>query len=360
MTLDRDMWAQRLTRRKLAGIALMITIGAAGGFVAEHVGVPLAWMLGSLFACMFASMAGAPVHGPTWLRTAFIGLIGLFLGETFGATPVEKFLEWPFSMALAMLYVPVGAFLAFLLYRFAARMPRIDAVLSAMPGGLSAIIAVAVALGADDRKVALSQSLRVTFVVVAAPFVAFNLLALPQPNEETYAVHNVISAGDAAILFGCAIAAFWALSRIGLPMFFLIGPLLVSAGLRLSGVIDGYLPHWLLEVALLVTGGSIGCRFIGAKLSDLGAITFWSMAGTAVLLLVTLIFAVLATQALDVDFFAALLAYAPGGVAEMSLIAIAIDADPGFVAAHHVTRIMFILVAAPIFGAWLRKKFSED
>jgi uncharacterized membrane protein AbrB (regulator of aidB expression) len=49
------------------------------------------------------------------------------------------------------------------------------------------------------------------------------------------------------------------------------------------------------------------------------------------------------------------LAFAPGGLAEMSLIAFALAIDAAFVAAHHVLRIAMIVVAAPlIFRRWLR------
>jgi len=359
MSLDRDRWAQRLTPQKLARLAMTLAIGAAGALTAEHVGVPLAWMLGSLFACMIAAMAGAPVHGPMWLRGGFISLIGVFLGESFKDTPIEQVMEWPFSMGLAVLYAPTGAFAAYMLYRWAAKMSPIDALLSGVPGGLSAIVAVAAELGADERKVALSQSLRVTIVIVSAPFVAFSLLGLPRPTKETFATHDVISLADAAILFAAVIAAIWTLKRVRLPMYYLIGPVIVSAGLRLAGVIEGELPHWLLEVSLLVTGGTIGCRFAGARVSDLLKIMFWTVAGTAALLVVTVVFALIASSVLDVDFFAALLAYAPGGVAEMSLIAVAINADAGFVAAHHIVRILFILLFAPFFGAWVRRKLSK-
>jgi len=359
VTFNRAVWAERLTPGKLARIALMLAVGAAGGFAADAAGVPLAWMLGSLFACMVASMAGAPVHGPMWLRSIFISLIGVFLGESFKDTPIEQIAEWPLTMGLAVLYAPVGAFAAYALYRYAARMSPIDALLSGVPGGLSAIVAISAELGANERNVALAQSLRITFVIVAAPFVAFSLLALPEPTPETFATHNVISPADAAILFGVVIVATTALKLVRLPLFFLIGPLLASAGLRLSGAIEGELPHWLLEIALLVTGGTIGCRFFGVRIVDIARVMLWTMAGTAALLAVTVLFALLASTALSVDFFAALLAYAPGGVAEMSLIAVAIDADPGFVAAHHITRILFILLAAPFFGAWVRRKFSE-
>jgi hypothetical protein len=80
-----------------------------------------------------------------------------------------------------------------------------------------------------------------------------------------------------------------------------------------------------------------------------------TLGGTAILMAVTALFAAGVSAATGVGFFAALLAYAPGGVAEMSLIALAIDADPGFVAVHHVVRIGFILLVVPLFATWLRR-----
>ena len=360
MKLDRTLWAERLSPPNLRRIGLALSIGAVGGASADAVGVPLAWMLGSLFACMAASMAGLPVSGPNWLRSTFIGVIGLFLGESFNQTPVEQFAEWPFSMVLAMLYAPVGGFAAYLFYRKVAHMARIDALLSGAPGGLSAIVAIATELRADEKRVVLSQSLRVAIVIVSAPFIAFNLLALPVPTEATFATADIISISDAAILIAAAIASVLLLAKVGLPMGFLIGPMLVSAVLRVTGVVDGEMPHWMLELSLLVAGSSIGCRFLGADLKDLARIAVLTVVGTAILMAVAFVFALLATYALDINFFAALLAYAPGGIAEMSLIAIAIDADPGFVATHHLVRITFILIFAPVFGAWVRRKFSED
>jgi uncharacterized membrane protein AbrB (regulator of aidB expression) len=51
----------------------------------------------------------------------------------------------------------------------------------------------------------------------------------------------------------------------------------------------------------------------------------------------------------------ALLALAPGGLTEMGLIALAIHADVAFVALHHVARILFVLVLAPIAARFLPK-----
>ena len=63
-----------------------------------------------------------------------------------------------------------------------------------------------------------------------------------------------------------------------------------------------------------------------------------------------LLFAALFSTLLGLDFLAVLLAFAPGGVTEMCLIAVALAIDPVFVAAHHIVRIMFIMIAGPLLG----------
>ncbi len=47
-------------------------------------------------------------------------------------------------------------------------------------------------------------------------------------------------------------------------------------------------------------------------------------------------------------FLDLLLAYAPGGMAEMSLIGLALGANAAFVATHHIARIALVVVAAPM------------
>lgn len=50
-----------------------------------------------------------------------------------------------------------------------------------------------------------------------------------------------------------------------------------------------------------------------------------------------------------------LLAFAPGGVAEMSLVALALGIDAAYVATHHVVRIFIIVVAAPLLFRLVRR-----
>lgn len=353
-------WAERLAPPALGRLALGLAVGAAGGAAAHAAGAPLAWMLGALFACMFASLAGAPVMVPIWFRTLFLGVVGLFLGESFADLRVEDLARWPVSLAAAALYPAAGGAACYALFRAAARMPRATALLCAVPGGLTAVSLFAAEVGGDERRVALAQSLRVALVVLAAPVVAFGWLGLPRPAAAGAHPAALMSAPDAALLTGAALAATLLAGRLRVPLPYLVGPLAVSAALRPAGVVSGALPGWLVEAALTVCGASIGTRFAGFGLRQLAVGAAWTLAGTIVLMAVSWGFAAAVAALTGIGLFAALLAYAPGGVAEMSLIALAIGADPAFVATHHMARILTILIALPALGGPLRRFLAAE
>ena len=351
--MSGDSWAERLSPASLKKLGLGLALGAAGGAVANHFDVPLAWMLGALFVTMFARVAGAPIDVPIWVRANFLILIGLFLGESFEGVKVAELLQWPISIAGAMLYVPVAAACAFLFYRYVAGEEKMTAICSAIPGGLIAVVVVSGSLGADERNVALAQSLRIAIVVCLAPLIAFGLLGYPAPDDAMFAEQTLIGLGDLGILLAGAFATMWVMKHYNMPIPYMVGPLLASAVLRLAGVVHGVLPHELVEVALVVTGSSIGTRFAGITIGRLFSFGLVTLGGTSILMLVSALFALPVSAITGEDFLVALLAYAPGGVAEMSLIALAIDANPGFVAIHHVARIIFVLLTVPLMTAWV-------
>ncbi|MEM9059143.1 MAG: AbrB family transcriptional regulator [Pseudomonadota bacterium] len=345
-------WQERFNRDAVRRLALGLVIGAIGGFVAEHFHVPLAWMLGPLFFCMAASVTGLPVLVPMWLRANFMFIIGLFLGESFEGMQIEAILQWPISIAGAVLYMPLATALTYLYYRHLVREDRMTAICSSIPGGLTAVVLISGSLGADERNVALAQSLRIAFVVCMAPVVAFGMMGYAAPEADLFDGQHLVSLRDLAILSASSLGLIWLLRNSGIPILPLVCPLVMSAILRLGGIIEGVLPHWLVEVGLLVLGASVGTRFHGVpikRLIEFGALTF---GGTAVLMTVAALLAVAVSLITGLDLIALLLAYAPGGVAEMSLIAYAIDADSGFVAVHHIVRIVFVMIAVPLLAAW--------
>lgn len=356
----RALWRRRLSREALRRLALGLVVGAAGGWAAYAAGVPLAWMLGPMFLCMALRLGGAPIEVPLWFRTAFMGLIGLFLGESFGQAGAEDLSRWPVTLALAVIYVPVAAALCYFFFRRFSSMSRGSALLCALPGGLTAVAMFAEQAGGEERRVALYHALRVAFVVLTAPLIAFGWLGLPEPTPDMFEKAERLSWGGAALLIAVSLACAQGIQRIGWPVPYLLGPLAASALLRFPGWVEGGLPGWLVEAALLVCGASIGTRFHGVGWRFFVDVAAWTAAGTLLLMAISGAFAWGVSAALGVDLFAALLAYAPGGVAEMSLIALAIDADPAFVATHHMARIFAILFALPLIAVPLKRLLEAD
>ncbi|MEM7188663.1 MAG: AbrB family transcriptional regulator [Pseudomonadota bacterium] len=351
-----NKWRARLTPRALRRMALGLVIGLIGALIAEWGGVPLAWMLGPVFFCMAASLAGLPAEVPMWMRSNFMIFIGLFLGESFDGLTWGALSQWPVSIAGAALYLPLAISAAYFYYRHIARELPMTALCSSIPGGLSAIIVISDALGADERNVALAQSLRIALVVCMAPFVAFVIMGYAAAEDGGLSGQKLISLPDLALLLGVSFALMVVLRRSGIPILALVCPLIAAAILRPLGLVEGVLPHWLVEIGLLVLGASVGGRFAGVSWSRVfgfGAITF---GGTSILMAVAGVLAWCVSAITGQNLVDLLLAYAPGGVAEMSLIAFAIDADPGFVAVHHLVRIAFVMTLIPVMVAWFGSK----
>lgn len=338
----------------LRRIALALVIGAAGAFLAHWLHVPLAFMMGALFATMAASLAGLPIEAPNRLRSLFLVVIGWFLGEGFTGEAATAAAGWWPSLILALLYPIVASALCYAFYLRAARMGRADALFCAIPGGLTGVVLLSGQYGADEGRVALSHSARIALIVLLAPTVFFGLLGYEEPTLSV-AEEHLISWPDAALLAVVSALAIGAARRLGVPMAQMLAPLFAGVALRLGGWVEGALPAELVEGSLIVIGAGIGARFVGARLGALVLLAVWTAAGTAIMLLLSALFAFAAAWTTGGDVLPAFLAFAPGGVTEMSLISIAMGTDPAYVAAHHFARLFFILLATPFIAPKLMR-----
>lgn len=127
-----------------------------------------------------------------------------------------------------------------------------------------------------------------------------------------------------------------------------MGPLVVSAVLHVSGLTDFRVPGWLLACAQVGLSATIGCRFGGLGLRDFIRILALAAGSTLILLALTFAFAIIIGCVTGLDVALLTLAYSPGGLAEMSLVALSLALEPGVVIVHHLARVVFVLIAAPL------------
>ncbi len=103
-----------------------------------------------------------------------------------------------------------------------------------------------------------------------------------------------------------------------------------------------------MAAAQVVVGSAIGCRFAGTPMRLVGAAIVWAAGGTVVLLGSAILAAWLGHLVTGLPTPELTLAYSPGGLAEMSLVALALGLEAALVATHHIVRIFLVVVLAPV------------
>jgi membrane AbrB-like protein len=107
----------------------------------------------------------------------------------------------------------------------------------------------------------------------------------------------------------------------------------------------------------VVLGALIGTRFAGATWRHLGQVAVPALVAFVIAMCVSVGGAALVTSVLHLPFGLTLLAFAPGGLETMTLLAFALSLDPAYVAAHQVARYVAMVLFLPVLmrlmtGIW--------
>jgi uncharacterized membrane protein AbrB (regulator of aidB expression) len=99
---------------------------------------------------------------------------------------------------------------------------------------------------------------------------------------------------------------------------------------------------------VMITFGAVtGSRFANTPLRLLLHYIGAAFGSFAVAVAITAIFAAALVSILSVPIAEVMIAYAPGAVDAMMLLALALHLNPVYVGAHHLTRIFFVLLSMP-------------
>lgn len=320
-------------------------MASIGGAVFYALNIPLPFILGGMIFCLAATMLRLPVSTPAAARPPMSATIGVMLGSGFTPEIISLLGNWLVPLAGLALFLVAAGLACVTFYRKVAKYDPATAYLAGMPGGLTEMTLLADAYGADSRRVALAHSARILIVVLTLPFVVEALSgqtigrglassAAPLTLESILWLAGTAAAG--------ALLGHW----LKLPARALLGPMAVSAVIHATGISNFKPPAEIVMVAQVVLGASIGCRFAGITVRELGGVMVLAIGSTAVLLLLTLGFAFGTSAFTTFTPFELMLAYSPGGLTEMGLIALALNTDVAFVAGHHIIRVVLVTTGA--------------
>lgn len=335
-----------------AALAVTLAIAGSAGLAARAAHLPLGLLLGALAATATCAIAGwrplgQPMHLPGWLRTAFVPVIGVSTGGAFTPEVAAQAGDWLASLAALVLFIPLIHAAGFLVYR-AGGLPPAEAFFGAAPGGLIETVDLAHRHGADEAMVTVLQFLRLIVTIVAVPMIFLVLTghAVGSASGAKLAGSGALSASDIAVLAACGAGGFWAAHRLHLPAAQMIGPLIFSAAAHGLGLVHGVPPGWLVGLTQVMLGAGLGVRFLGANHAMLRRASGLAILATGLSLAGAAGAALTLHALVGEDITAVFLAFAPGGLAEMSLIALSLQTSLAFVTVHHVLRIVLAVSVA--------------
>ncbi len=329
---------------------LALSIGAFGGWLAALAKLPLPWMIGAMTATTVAAMAGVKISLPITLRNAFITVLGVMLGSGFHPGLLSHLGEWTISLAMLLIYCLATGAVSYLYFRRFCGYTRPTAYFAAMPGGLAEMVLTGTSAGGDPRVISLSHASRVLLVVLLLP-ISFQFLLNYDPATRPPAGAPLadIAWRDLGLLAAAAVAGTLLARAVRLPAAQLVGPMLVSAAIHLAGWTEAAPPVELVSISQVVIGTAIGCRFAGTSTGFVLRCVRLAVGATFLMMAVSLAIAYLVHALTGLPTPSLILAYAPGGLAEMSLVALALAFDAAFVATHHIVRILIVVLLAPLF-----------
>ncbi|WP_322895498.1 MULTISPECIES: AbrB family transcriptional regulator [unclassified Yoonia] len=333
--------------------AITAAIAVTFGAVAWVSGLPVPWLLGALFGTATFTLGGVRLAVPPSLKTSAHACIGLILGASIEPETFARASQWP----LTLLVLSVGMILvttatAFYYIRVAG-FDRLTATAASLTGGLTNIVAIAIQLGANPPGTVIGQLFRLTSVVVLLPLIYTGWLGT-SANVPVVEATRAVAAYNLWIL-PLAWPAYVLAQKLRLPVPDMMGPLLVSTGFAVMGY-GLVLPECLFAMVFIVVGASIGTRFYGLESLTLIRIGGHSAVATLILLLSSAALAYPFSLVAGVPFHVALLAVAPGGVAEIAILATILGVDPVFVTFHQVFRNIVLNAMAPFVLTRLKGK----
>jgi len=344
-------WRQRLSIPVSAVGRLLLTlaVGLAGGGAFFLLGAPAAWLSGPAVSVAGASLAGVRLSIPNPVRQAAF----VFLGSTMGATMTPETLalmaRWPVSVAGLAVCV-LGIMICCSAYlHYVHGYDRTTARLAAVPGALPYVLALAAESRGDQYRIAIIQIFRLAALLIFLP----SVLALFGYSAESITPEHAVPVrhAEVALMLVGGAAGAYVFARLKAPAASLFGSMVGAGILYATGTLSSPIPDWLLLPGFLVIGATVGTNFSGIDRYLIFDTLLASIGSLLVGAVVALMFAVPVAWLLGLTVAQLWLAYSPGGVDVMTIMAMALGLDPAFVGGHHVARFIGLGFVVPV---WLR------
>ena len=340
-------------------LAVTFAVALVSGWGFLQLGFPAPYLMGSLFGVWIGGGLVTRLQPhlgvARWFHKPVVLGLGVLIGATFNQAVLEQAEKWSLTLVTMVGTTFVVTVIGYLfLRRFRGYEPRL-AILCSVPGGQAEAIAMAREMVDRDYVVALFHLVRVVIVFITTPLLLRLIEGQDAVDQSNVALQTMPSIFDLPVMdiiifILLGVVGMLIARRLRIPMPFLIGPVGLSTLFHLMGWADLPRVNEFVILAQLAIGGAVGARLAKVPFRELLGYLKDACANTAVILGAYLLATMVIVKVTGISFLAAWLAFVPGGLYEVTLLALIFGFDVAFVAFHHTVRVMLIFLSLPVLA----------
>ncbi|MEE2998948.1 MAG: AbrB family transcriptional regulator [Pseudomonadota bacterium] len=325
------------------------TIGLIGSLIFVYLQLPLPWLLGALLTTTSTAMLGQKIWVPNWLRIICLLILGALFGSAVSPGFLDDFLTLIPSIIAVTAYVLLVMPPIILYLMKIVKLDLVTAYFASAPGGVLPMTFIGKEMGGDAKVISLMQSARIILTVLIIP-ISYTLFAgyIPSGEIGSGGSFSTIDPISGLVLLTISVIGFFVVRPLKIPTPSLMGPMIAVSLISMLGYKTAEVPDSLVAIAQCLIGSSIGAMFNDIKPKTVTRILFHGTLTSMFMIIFAVGTAMVTFHLTEIPTKALILAFAPGGFAEMALVGFALGIDVAFVVTHQLTRYFFVILILPI------------
>jgi len=330
-----------------------LAYASLGGVVFLLLGLPIPLLIGPMLGCLVAALIGLRLKGFDKISILMRTVLGVAIGSTFTPEILSEISQLGASLIIIPLFLVVVCAVGYFYFK-ALGFDTGTSYYSSIPGGLVEMLLFGDKAGANVRALSLIHATRVLVIMLVVPFVVTTIwdIDLTRPPG----VHiNQVPMLEIGLMIFAAITGWRLAVLLKIPGASILGPMVLTSILTLTDLIHFRPPVEFIWGAQFFIGLGVGIRYSGVNGVEVRQYILSALGYCLLLGLISLLFVLAIVGLLDTSPIDTLLAYLPGGQAEMGIIAIVSNADVAYVISHHVLRLILVFLLVQVFARWILK-----
>jgi membrane AbrB-like protein len=334
---------------------LCLLIATGVGTALQYAGLPHGLLLGSILvtALIASNLRFSPALPFSLIYVQIV--LGIATGLMFTSWNSQTAAAMLPSLGFMLLGLTVQSAVAGVwLLKVSGWNPK-DSLLAVYPGALAAVFDLLESEHASS-KVIVVHLVRLLSITVLVSF------CIPGQTDVALAESSPLLMSTALTLLSLIALCLLLgrlLLRVGVPAPFMLTAIVVTGVYLKLGYLQAFhLPSWSVDTAVVLLGVLIGSKFKDISLAELVRHGRAGLMAVGLMLLIAAAFAAVAARVLGSDPLSLWLAYMPGAIETIALVAFSGGLNVVFILTHHLVR-MVVLHFAPALVVQARR-WRED